>query len=111
MDNFFSEAMAFLAIPLALEFLLLLMLLTCVVFMAPPPAKRARKVLTLAMKQEILQRLDEGWSFKRLVEHYSIPRSTMSDLKKNRHKLQAYSIEYSTSTKTGKGSSRKVMFT
>ncbi|MPC86755.1 hypothetical protein E2C01_081591 [Portunus trituberculatus] len=41
--------------------------------MAPPPAKRPRKVLTLETKQEILRQCDEGWSSARIQEEFGIP--------------------------------------
>ncbi|MPC92116.1 hypothetical protein E2C01_087188 [Portunus trituberculatus] len=45
--------------------------------MAPPPAKRPRKVLTLETKREILCRCDEGWLSARIQEEFGIPKSSL----------------------------------
>lgn len=55
--------------------------------MAP---KRAHKTLTLAEKQDILQKLNSGVSAKLLAEKYGIGTSTVSDIKKNKTKIIGY---------------------
>ena len=77
--------------------------------MAPPPAKRPRKVLTLETKREILQRCDEGWSSARIQEEFGIPKSSLCDLKKARGKIAAYTDDFSVASKTGKKKDRKTM--
>ncbi|MPC46058.1 Tigger transposable element-derived protein 2 [Portunus trituberculatus] len=75
--------------------------------MAPPPAKRARKVLTLEMKREILRRCHEGWSSAHIQEEFGIPKSSLGDLKKAREKIAAYTDDFSAASKTSKRKDRK----
>ncbi|KAK3891446.1 hypothetical protein Pcinc_004667 [Petrolisthes cinctipes] len=77
--------------------------------MAPPPAKRPRKVLTLETKREILRRCDEGWSTARIRENFGIPKSSLCELKKARDKITAYTDDFSVASKTGKKKDRKTM--
>ncbi|KAK3892041.1 hypothetical protein Pcinc_004010 [Petrolisthes cinctipes] len=74
--------------------------------MAPPPAKRPRKVLTLETKREILRRCDEGWSTARIQENFGIPKSSLCELKKARDKI---TDDFSVASKTGKKKDRKTM--
>ena len=77
--------------------------------MAPPPAKRPRKVLSLETKSEILRKCDEGWSNISIQEHYGIARSTLCDLKKSREKIMTYSVDFSCASLTSRNKERKVM--
>lgn len=52
--------------------------------------KRKHKTLTLAVKAEILSKLDEGKQMCELARYYNIGRSTIHDLRKNRHKIENY---------------------
>ena len=71
--------MAFIGVPIWLELILLLCIWTALLCMAPLPAKRARKLLTLETKQDILGHVDvdAGWPNARLVQHYNLAKSTL----------------------------------
>ena len=49
--------------------------------------KRAHKTLTLAEKQDILQKLNSGDSVKLVSEKYGMSTSTVSDIKKDKTKI------------------------
>lgn len=55
--------------------------------MAP---KRPHKTLTLAEKQEIVKKLNDGVSGKALAEKYRVGTSTISDIKRNKEKIMEY---------------------
>ena len=77
--------------------------------MAPTPVKRPRKVLSLETKREILRQCDEGWSSASIQQEYGIQKSSLSDLKKAREKIAAYTNDFSSASKTGKKKNRKTM--
>ena len=77
--------------------------------MAPPPAKRQRKVLSLETKKEILCKCDAGWSNASIQDHYGIAKSTLGDIKRSREKIMAYSVEFSCASLTARNKERKVM--
>ena len=51
-------------------------------------SKRKHKTLSLAQKFKIIQKLDNGQSPVQLVAEYGVGRSTITDIKKRRPKLQ-----------------------
>ena len=59
--------------------------------MAP---KRLHKTLSLAQKEEILQKLNNGGSGKLLAEQYEVGTSTISDIKKNKDKIMGYVLYF-----------------
>ena len=72
-------------------YLVLALFVLCVVYaivamVAPPKPKRKKVVLTLEKKEEILGKMDQGWSVSRCGEHYGVPLNTLYDLRKNRGK-------------------------
>jgi hypothetical protein len=54
--------------------------------------KRKRKYLSVEQKMDLLRKLDNGTSIKRLCEEYSIGSSTMYDLKEEESELQTVTL-------------------
>ncbi|XP_055967211.1 tigger transposable element-derived protein 2 [Sorex fumeus] len=65
--------------------------------------KRKRVVLTIKDKLDILARLEEGVSFKRLSALYGIGESTVRDIKKNKERI----VSYASSSHPTSGVSRR----
>lgn len=56
--------------------------------MALPRPKRKKLTLTLAVKNEIIKRIDQGESYAKLSTEFGIGRSTLYDICKNRAKIE-----------------------
>lgn len=54
------------------------------------PNKRLHKTLTLAEKCKILDRIDKGGSIRNISDTFGVPKSTISDIKKNRNKIRSF---------------------
>lgn len=54
------------------------------------PSKRVHKTLTLAEKSKILDCLDEGKSTRQIAKKFLVPKSTVFDIKKNKHKIRTF---------------------
>ncbi len=61
--------------------------------MGQPPAKRARKVISLSDKLRILERLEAGETASKLAKEYGIGNSTLTDIKKAKEKIRRFAAD------------------
>ena len=53
-------------------------------------SKRKKVVLTIEEKLDILELVEKGTSYNIITEKYGIRKSTVTDIKKSKHKLEAF---------------------
>ena len=70
-------------------------------------SKRKRVVLDLDAKLSIINRLDRGETAGKLANEYGVGKSTITDIKKSKGKLQ----DFAAKMETGDGLQRKIMKT
>jgi transposase-like protein len=58
--------------------------------MAARKVKRKKVVLSLEEKLDILEQIEKGTSYTIIAERYGIGKSTVTDIKKSKHKLEAF---------------------
>lgn len=54
------------------------------------PTKRQHCTLTLKEKCKVLDSLEKGSSVRQVAENFKIPKSTVSDIKKNKNKIRSF---------------------
>ena len=53
-------------------------------------SKRKKVVLSIEEKLDILELIEKGTSYTIITEKYGIGKSTVTDIKKSKHKLEAF---------------------
>ena len=61
---------------------------------------RKRVHLSIQDKLELLKKLDSGYSVAKVCEEYGVKKQTVSDIRRARAKLKAYSLKYDVSAST-----------
>jgi hypothetical protein len=54
------------------------------------PTKRYHKTITFTDKCKVLEALGKGLSIRRVSEKFSVPKSTVADVKKNKDKIRHF---------------------
>ena len=76
--------------------------------------KRKRVNLSMVKKLELIKDIEEGATVKSVCEKYGVKRQTVSDIRKNKEKLEKFAASYyndAASSKSGKVGNRKHMKT